>query len=158
MSMDAPTETITVPVPETPKAKRAYRRLVKASGGNAAENIPAIPPKQDFNLYASVPKAKMVPVMLERHYRPKGEHEVLGYLQPEIKRKRPDGTFEIVQREEFIADANPETGVISPMPPPLAGVGTFSGKLWAGTKVRLPVDEAKFVRKEGIGAIEIDDD
>lgn len=156
MSMDAPTETITVPVPETPKAKRAYRRLVKATNGAAPVEPEA--KKADFNLYASVPKAKMVPVMLERHYRPKGEHEVLGYLQPEIKRKRPDGTFEIVQREEFIADANPETGVIGSMPPPLAGVGTFSGKLWAGTKVRLPVDEAKFVRKEGIGAIEIDDD
>lgn len=106
-------------------------------------------------------KPKMVPIKLSRHYRPKGDYEVMGYDQPEKKVRRPDGVMMVVQQAEFVAELEDDEssqnfGKIRPAPAPLPGTGT-GGKIWAGTTLRLPVEEAKYVRRHGIGVPEIDD-
>jgi hypothetical protein len=94
-------------------------------------------------------KPKMVPVLLSRHYRPRGEHEIAGHWTQQVEKKNVlTGKMEVVKPSEFIAN--------EPAPPPMAGVGTSSPKLWAGTLVRLPAEEAKTVRREGIGTVEIE--
>lgn len=80
--------------------------------------------------------AKMFPVLLSRNYVPMGDYEVVGYLKEAIKRKDAAGNWRIVEKEEFIK------GQIKPHVSP--GVG-YDGKIWAGTKIKLPVDEAKRV-------------
>lgn len=118
--------------------------------------LPSPPP-------AEAARPKMVAVKLERHYRPVGvlddkgqptgipNHEVVGHWTPRIERKDPrTNKMEVVQEEAFHPG--------EPMPPPQAGVGSQASlKLWAGTVVRLPVDEAKRARAAGIGTIEVDD-
>jgi len=95
----------------------------------------------------------MVSVLLSRHYRPAEDpepvFEVLGYWKDEIKRKNPAGQEVIVQKREFIKGES--------KPPAQAGTGSAT-KLLAGTLVRLRKDEAKYVRENGIGTIEIDED
>lgn len=110
-----------------------------------------------------VPKPKMVRVKLLRHYRPA---EALDPTDPK-KQKRLPPVFEIVGhmkdavfvknklgKDEEISPAEFIEG--EPAPSPKAGVG-FADKLWAGTVVRLTADEAKYVKANGIGEIEIDD-
>lgn len=77
---------------------------------------------------------KLFPVVLQKNYVPKGEYEIVGYLKDEVKRKNPAGQWVVVEKEEFIE------GEMKPHPSP--GVG-FPGKIWAGTTIRLPIDEAK---------------
>lgn len=107
--------------------------------------------------------AKKVPVRLLRHYAPRtDDYEIVGYDQPEKRLKRADGQMIVVQEAKFVSteDDDPNSvhfGKIMPAPAPLPGVGS-GRKLWKGTTIRLPVDEAKFVRKAGIAEIEIDDD
>lgn len=82
------------------------------------------------------PDTKMFPVLLIKNYVPRGEYEIVGYLKEAVKRKDAAGNWRIVEREEFIK------GEMKPHQSP--GVG-YAGKIWAGTQVRLPVDEAKQV-------------
>lgn len=110
---------------------------------------PAAPPAEMPQLYASVPAAKMAVVKLDRHYRPSGAYEIVGYDKPAVEAKNPAGKTIVLEPAAFVKD--------EPAPAPMAGVGSASLKLWAGTHVRLPVEEAKAVRKAGIGTIEIDD-
>jgi len=100
-------------------------------------------------LYAGVPPAQMVTVNLSRHYRPSGPHEVVGHWRPKVEVKNAAGNMVELSPAEFVAG--------EPMPPPLAGVGGESVKLWAGTVVRLPKEEARNVRRAEIGTIEIED-
>jgi hypothetical protein len=93
-------------------------------------------------------KPKMVPVLLERHYRPGGDYEIVGHWQPKVEVKNAQGKMVEIEPAKFI------DGEASP--PPIAGVGSVSLKLWAGTVVRLPVDEAKRCKREQIGSIEVD--
>lgn len=123
---------------------------------------PAPPSAEAFELYKGVPPAKMVSVLLTRNYRP-GEDvdpndktkrlppvfEVVGYWKDEIKRKDPAGREVIIQKREFVPG---ET-----KPPVQAGTGSDT-KLLAGTVVKLRKAEAKYVRDNAIGTIEIDDD
>lgn len=80
------------------------------------------------------PDTKMFPVLLIKNYVPRGEYEIVGYLKEAVKRKDAAGNWRIVEREEFIK------GEMKPHQSP--GVG-YAGKIWAGTQIRLPVDEAK---------------
>lgn len=77
---------------------------------------------------------KMFPVKLNKNYAPRGKYEIVGYLKPEVKRKTAAGTWLIVEKEEFVEGEG--------KPAPYPGVG-FDGKIWAGTHIRLPLDEAK---------------
>lgn len=82
------------------------------------------------------PSAKLFPVVLMRNYVPIGDYEIVGYLKAAVKRKDAAGVERIVEREEFIE------GVMKPHNSP--GVG-FPNKIWAGTTIKLHVDEAKSV-------------
>lgn len=79
-------------------------------------------------------EATLFPVKLNRNYVPRGQYEVIGYLKAEVKRKTPAGTWAVVEKEQFIDGEM--------MPPATPGVG-YPDKVWAGTHIRLPVDEAK---------------
>lgn len=128
---------------------------------NAIVN-PPMPPNEAFELYKDVPPPTMVSVLLSRNYRP-GEDidpadktkrlppvfEVVGYWKDEIKRKDPAGREIIVQKREFVPG--------EAKPPVQAGTGSDT-KLLAGTVVKLRKPEAKYVRDNGIGTIELDDD
>lgn len=103
-------------------------------------------------------KEKLVPITLVRHYVPMGKkdaeghrvdtHEVVGWQRPEKRMKRPDGQMVVVEEAAFIEGEG--------APPPQPGVG-FAHKLWRGTTIKVPVSEAKEMRKAGIGVIEIED-
>lgn len=82
---------------------------------------------------ASQPE-KLFPVVLKKNYMPTCVYEIVGYLKPKVERKDSAGKMLVVEPEEFIAG--------EPHPAPYPGTG-YPGKLWAGTHVRLPIDEAK---------------
>lgn len=101
---------------------------------------------------------KLVPITLKRHYVPVGRrdaegnriptHEIVGWHRPEKKMKRPDGQMVVVEEAAFIKG--------EPAPPPQPGVG-FAHKIWRGTTIKVPVSEAKEMRRKGIGDYEIED-
>lgn len=97
----------------------------------------------------AVPVAKMVSILLSRHYRPMGTYEIVGHWKPAVEVKDAAGKMVEMSPAAFVDG--------EPMPPPIAGVGAESLKLWAGTVVRLPSDEAKRARRLEIGTVEIDD-
>lgn len=79
-------------------------------------------------------KPKMFPVILNKNYQPRGEYEIVGYLKEAVKQKDASGNWRIVEKEEFIE------GEMKPHQ--TAGVG-YPNKIWAGTHIRLPLDEAR---------------
>lgn len=82
------------------------------------------------------PSAKLFPVLLTKNYVPIGHYEIVGYLKEAVKAKDAAGNWHVIEKEEFIE------GVMKPHTSP--GVG-FPNKIWAGTTIKLPVDEAKNV-------------
>ena len=93
---------------------------------------------------------KMIPMKLERNYRPGSENfTIVGHTKPEVRRKTAAGVEVVVEAEEFVKG--------EAMPAKYPGVG-FANKFWAGTVLKLPEDEAKAIRKNGIGSVEIADD
>ena len=91
-------------------------------------------PKEIPTMASETTPQKLFPVVLNKNYVPKGAYEIVGYLKDEVKRKNPAGQWVVVEKEEFIE------GEMKPHPSP--GVG-FPDKIWAGTTIRLPVEEAK---------------
>lgn len=85
---------------------------------------------------ASETTTKLFPVLLTKNYMPKAEYEIVGYLKEAVERKNALGKMEIIEPEQFIE------GEMKPHQTP--GVG-YPGKIWAGTTLRLPIEEAKFV-------------
>jgi hypothetical protein len=79
---------------------------------------------------------KLFPVLLTKNYVPISDYEIVGYTKEAVKRKDAAGNWKVVEPEEFIV------GVMKPHPSP--GVG-FPNKIWAGTQIKLPIDEAKNV-------------
>lgn len=77
---------------------------------------------------------QMFPVVLNKNYAPRGDYKIVGYLKPQVTRKDSAGNIIVIEPEEFIK------GEMKPAPYP--GVG-LDGKIWAGTHIRLPLDEAK---------------
>ena len=92
------------------------------------------------------PSKKMVRVLLDRHYHPGGEFEVIGHTRPEIRKKDSTGREVIIQTQEWIAG--------EAMPAPIPGAG-FKDKIWAGTVINLTEDEAKTVQRARIGVVEL---
>ena len=84
---------------------------------------------------------KFVAVELKRNYRPTGEFHIKGYERPERIAKDAGGREFVVEPASFI------DGEMKP--PRYHGVGT-DGKIWAGTVVELPEDEARAIAKRGI--------
>ena len=91
---------------------------------------------------------KMVAMKLLRHYRPMGDYEVVGYLKKEVTKKFPDGQIKVVEPEEFIPGEK--------APPPFPGV-LNENKVWAGTTIKVPEDEGKTMKRQGIAERDFDD-
>lgn len=94
----------------------------------------------------SPPEVKMFPVLLTKNYVPKGDYEIVGYLKEAVKVKNAAGQLIISEPEEFIE------GVMKPHQSPGVGFAEFydrdgkkilNAKIWAGTQIKLPIDEAK---------------
>lgn len=77
---------------------------------------------------------KLFPVVLKKNYAPSGKYEIVGYLKPKVEKKDAAGKMIMVEPEQFIE------GEMHPAPYPGTG---FPNKIWAGTTIRLSVDEAK---------------
>jgi hypothetical protein len=92
------------------------------------------PKEPDMSPPEAKTEVKMFPVLLHKNYSPKGEYQIIGYLKDAVKRKDAAGNWRVVEPEEFVE------GEMKPHEMP--GVG-FPGKIWAGTHVKLPLDEAK---------------
>ncbi len=101
-----------------------------------------------FALYEAVPAVKLVSMELLRNYRPAGTFEIVGHVVPAVIRKDAAGREYEAQAAQFIQ------GEMAP--PPQAGVGT-SGKIWAGTIIRVPHDEGRTMRVNGIAERSVDD-
>ncbi len=91
---------------------------------------------------------KLFPVTLIKNYVPMGTYEIVGYTKEAVKRKNAAGDWKIIEPEEFIK------GEMKPHQSPGVGFGpsfdkdgniTINAKIWAGTQIRVPVDEAKYV-------------
>lgn len=92
------------------------------------------PKEPDMSPPEAIKETKMFPVLLTKNYAPRGEYEIVGYLKEAVKQKDAAGNWRIVEKEEFIE------GEMKPHQSP--GVG-YPGKIWAGTHIKLPLDEAK---------------
>lgn len=79
---------------------------------------------------------KLFPVVLSKNYAPRGKFEIVGYLKPKVEKKDAAGKMIVVEAEKFIE------GEMHPAPFPGTG---FPNKIWAGTTIRLPIDEAKAI-------------
>jgi hypothetical protein len=115
----------------------------------------------DTNGPTAPPPPKMVRVKLLRHYRPrelpdpsnKGKYlppvfEIVGHWKPAVIVRNKLGKDETLAPETFVEG--------EPAPSSKVGVG-YADKLWAGTIVRVAAEEAKYMRANNIGEIEIDD-
>lgn len=87
---------------------------------------------------------KVVAMQLKKNYAPRGPFRVVGYQRPEIRAKDAGGREQIVQTAAFI------DGEMTPAKFP--GVG-FANKVWSGTVIEVPEDEAKAIRAGGIGEV-----
>ena len=93
------------------------------------------------------PPEKMFPVLLQKNYVPQGEYEIVGYLKEAVKVKNAVGQMVIVEPEEFVK------GEMKPHESPGVGFGPMTmkdgrqvnAKIWAGTTIKVPVNEAKYV-------------
>lgn len=125
---------------EVSEALRLQQEEAKrqAFGKPTPSEAPVMPAKPDEELTT---------IKLDRHYRPMGYYEIVGWHKEAVFRKRPDGQVVEVEKAEFIPGEK--------KPPLIAGVG-FATKIWAGTVLRLPKSEAREVRNAKIGSVEID--
>lgn len=78
--------------------------------------------------------AKLVSMKLLRNYVPMGQHQIVGYHKEARVMKNAAGQMIEVEKAEFIPG--------EAKPPAQAGVG-YPNKIWAGTVIKLPADEAK---------------
>ncbi len=92
--------------------------------------------------------SKMFPVLLTKNYCPRGDYEIVGYLKEAVRQKDAAGNMKIIEPEEFIE------GEMKPHVSPGVGYGEHTdaktgkkvnAKIWAGTHIKLPAEEAKFV-------------
>lgn len=80
------------------------------------------------------PKSDLFPVHLLKNYVPKGLFEIVGHHKAAVEKKNAAGQMIVVEPARFVE------GEQRPAPYPGAG---FSDKIWSGTVLRLPIDEAK---------------
>ena len=117
---------------EATMASNVDLSTVNAAAAGMARNIPFQPFEPD-KVPAPEP-VKMFPVHLLKNYRPKGDYEVVGYQRAAVEKKNPAGVMEVVEPARFVE------GEKKPSPFPGAG---FENKIWAGTRIMLPIDEAR---------------
>lgn len=86
-------------------------------------------------------KPSRFPVKLLKNYVPVGEFDVIGYDKEEVRMKDAAGRWHILEAAEFVA------GEVKP--PVYPGTG-FPNKIWAGTTISLPVDEARGIIEKRI--------
>lgn len=86
---------------------------------------------------------KLFPVILKKNYMPleTTPYEIVGWLRPKVERKDSAGKMLQIEPEKFIEGEM--------HPPPLPGTG-FPNKIWAGTTVKLPVEDAKRLVSMGL--------
>lgn len=97
------------------------------------------------NETAAPQPSKLFPVLLMKNYVPAGEYKIVGYLKEAVKQKDAAGNMKIIEPEEFIE------GVMKPHTSHGVGFGEMemkdktivNAKIWAGTTIKLPVEEAK---------------
>lgn len=90
---------------------------------------------------------KLFPVVLTKNYVPMGQYEIVGYVKEAVKRKDAAGNWKVVEPEEFIS------GEMKPHQTPGVGFGEMemkdgskvNAKIWAGTQIKVPLEEAKYV-------------
>lgn len=106
------------------------RKLTMAKSQEPATTAPS-----GETVVVEKPKAKpgMVEMVLLKNYQPGGEYEIVGYHRKERLVKNAAGEMIVAEPSAFIE------GEMHPSPFP--GVG-YDGKVWAGTKIRLPREEA----------------
>ncbi|HEX9595283.1 MAG TPA: hypothetical protein VF982_00255 [Anaerolineales bacterium] len=109
---------------------------------------PETAPAADFELYPDVPAPKMVAMELLRNYRPAGDFDIVGHMVPAVTRKDASGREYEMEKARFVEGEG--------APPPISGVGTI-GKIWAGTIIRVPQDEARTMRANDIAERSVDD-
>lgn len=109
---------------------------------NSTKEIPVMASAETA---ATQPSTKLFPVVLLKNYVPISDYEIVGYLKGAVKRKDAAGVERIVEREEFVE------GEMKPHQSPGVGFGEninangrkTNAKIWAGTTIKLPVEEAK---------------
>lgn len=109
------------------------------------KSIKEIPIMASNETAAPVQPSKMFPVVLSKNYVPAGEYEIVGYLKEAVRAKDSAGNWRVIEPEAFIE------GEMKPHTSPGVGFGRMemkdgsfvNAKIWAGTTIRLPVDEAK---------------
>ena len=84
---------------------------------------------------------KQIDMLLKRNYAPKDLIRIVGYVDPARTVKDAGGRVIRVNEERFVE------GEMKPSQYP--GVG-FENKIWAGTVITVPEDEAKAMRQKGI--------
>lgn len=77
---------------------------------------------------------KLFPVVLLKNHCPSGNYEIVGYLKEAVTVKDAAGNWSVLEPERFVE------GEMKPYQTP--GVG-FEGKIWAGTHIKLPLEEAR---------------
>lgn len=111
----------------------------------ATPPVEIMPPETAARIEAAKPV--LVTIKLLKNYRPEGEYEIVGHTRPEIKRKNAAGKDVVVEEAIWIEG--------QPAPPAQPGTG-FKDKLWASTVIRIGKDEAKYMRQNLIGEVEIE--
>ena len=102
-------------------------------------------PDMSISPEAAAAPQKLFPVLLTKNYQPASEYEIVGYLKEAVKRKDAAGNWRVIEPEEFVK------GEMKPHASPGVGFGPMemkdgtmlNAKIWAGTQIKLPVDEAK---------------
>lgn len=91
--------------------------------------------------------SKLFPVLLLKNHVPQSDYEIVGYLKEAVKAKDAAGNLKVVEKEEFVK------GEMKPHQSPGVGFGRMqmkdgsfvNAKIWAGTTIKVPPDEAKFL-------------
>lgn len=86
-------------------------------------------------------KPKTVKMELKRHYVPHELISIVGHQRPERKVKNAAGEMVVATESKFIEGEK--------FPPVYPGVG-FDNKIWAGTVIEVPEEEARMMRQKGI--------
>jgi hypothetical protein len=115
--------------------KGVYERKPKEIPDMASETIQAEPEK----------KTKLFPIRLTKNYVPKDEYEIVGYLKEAVKVKDAAGRWTVLEPETFVE------GEMKPHQTPGVGFGEMimkdgtkvNAKIWAGTHIKVPLEEAK---------------
>jgi hypothetical protein len=95
---------------------------------------------------APQPSSRTVPDQVgTKNYVPKDKYEIVGYLKEAVKVKDAAGRWTVLEPETFVE------GEMKPHQTPGVGFGEMimkdgskvNAKIWAGTHIKVPLDEAK---------------